>query len=207
MARRDLTNAEIEQMGEENPGSAAEYLRLRREELEAERQVEREKEDEDWEEAYAHVLSALEGRTPFDVLQGLYLQHEVEALLRGGDERLAREEMRRFAQRAEINERDRIAYLRSLALLSEFEGNTQRAIEHLHEAEALAEKIGLPGELRRIRSRLGDLHERRGEDGLARQAFSRAVQTLRMLAEKIGDDKLRNDFLAAPQVHRVLGRA
>jgi hypothetical protein len=122
--------------------------------------VEREKEDEDWEEAYAHVLRALEGRTPFDVLQGLYLQHEVEALLRGGDERLAREEMRRFAQRAEINERDRIAYLRSLALLSEFEGNTQRAIEHLHEAEALAEKIGLPGELRRIRMMFRKLFSR-----------------------------------------------
>jgi hypothetical protein len=47
MARRDLTNEEIEQMGQENPGSAAEYLRLRREELEAEKQAEREEEDEE----------------------------------------------------------------------------------------------------------------------------------------------------------------
>jgi hypothetical protein len=31
MARRDLTNEEIEQMGRDNPGSAAEYLCLRRE--------------------------------------------------------------------------------------------------------------------------------------------------------------------------------
>lgn len=45
MARRDLTNEEIEQMGRETPGSAAEYLRLRREELEAEKQAEREKDD------------------------------------------------------------------------------------------------------------------------------------------------------------------
>ena len=28
MARPDLTNEEVEQMGQENPGSAAEYLRL-----------------------------------------------------------------------------------------------------------------------------------------------------------------------------------
>src|SRR3954468_14715234 len=46
MARRDLTNEEIEQMGRDNPGSAAEYLRLRDEELEAERQAEREANDE-----------------------------------------------------------------------------------------------------------------------------------------------------------------
>ena len=52
--------------------------------------------------------------------------------------------MRRLAERAEVNERERIAYLRSLAVLSEFEGDTQRAIDHLHEAYTLAEKIGLP---------------------------------------------------------------
>jgi hypothetical protein len=45
MVRRDLTNKEIEQMGREEPGSAAEYLRLRREELEAEKQKQREEND------------------------------------------------------------------------------------------------------------------------------------------------------------------
>src|ERR671920_745651 len=37
---------------------------------------------EDWEDAYAHALKAHQGRTYFDVLEGLYLPHEVEA--RGG---------------------------------------------------------------------------------------------------------------------------
>ena len=161
---------------------------------------------EDWEEAYAHALRAHQGRTSFDVLDGLYLRHEVEALLRGGDERSAREEVHRFAERAKVNQRNRIAYLRSLALLSEFEGDTQRAIEHLHEAEALAEKIGLPGELWQIQSRLGELHERRGEDGEAREAFSQAAQTLRTLAQKIGDQELREGFLSAPQVRQVFRR-
>jgi hypothetical protein len=45
MVRRDLTNQEIEQMGREEPGSAAEYLRLRREELKAEQQKQREADD------------------------------------------------------------------------------------------------------------------------------------------------------------------
>jgi DNA-binding SARP family transcriptional activator/tetratricopeptide (TPR) repeat protein len=160
---------------------------------------------EDWEEAYAHALEAHEGRTSLDPLDSLYLHHEVEALLRGGDERSAREDVRRFAEGAEVNERDRVAYLRSLALLSEFEGDTKRAIEHLHEAWALAQKIGLPKELWQIQSRIGNLYEQRGEDGEAREAFSGASQTLRTLAGQIGDEELKEGFLSARQVRRVLG--
>jgi tetratricopeptide (TPR) repeat protein len=160
---------------------------------------------EDWEEAYAYALRAHQGRTYFDLLGGLYLYHEVEALVRGGDERLAREEVHRFAQRAQTNERYRVAYLRSLAILSEWEGDTQRAIDHLHEAHTLAEKIGVPKELWQIQSRIGELYERRGEVEQARAAFSGAAQTLRMLAGKIGDQELREGFLSAPQVRRVLG--
>jgi tetratricopeptide (TPR) repeat protein len=126
--------------------------------------------------------------------------------VRGGDERLAREEVSRFAQRAKVNERERITYLRSLAVLSEWEGDTKRAIDHLHEAYTLAEKIGLPKELWQIQSSIGELYERRGETEEAHAAFSRAAQILRMLAQKIGDEELREGFLLAPQVRRVLGR-
>jgi tetratricopeptide (TPR) repeat protein len=160
---------------------------------------------ENWEDAYAHALRVHQNKSSLDVLKGFYLHYEVEALLRGGDERRAREELHSFVERAEVNERDRIVYLRSSSVLSEFEGDTQRAIDHLHEAEALAEKIGLPGELWQIQSRIGDLHEGLGEAEEAREAFSRAAQNLRMLAGKIGDEKLREGFLAAPQVRRVLG--
>src|SRR5215211_5689684 len=159
----------------------------------------------DWEDAYAHVLRAHQVRTSLDVREGIYLHHEVEALLRGGDERIAREEVRRLADRAEVNERERLAYLRSLALLSEFEGDTRRAIEHLREAHTLAQRIGLPKELWQIQSRLGALYGQRGETREAREAFSRAAQTLRELAQKIGDEELREGFLSAPQVRRVLG--
>jgi tetratricopeptide (TPR) repeat protein len=159
---------------------------------------------EDWKDAYAHARKAQEISMFFNPVLSVYLHHEVEALLRGGDEGLAREEVRRFAERARTNERDRMAYLRSLAVLSEWEGDTKSAIDHLREAEALAEKIGPPGELWQIRSRTGELHERGGEVGEAREAFFRAAQILRALAAKIKDEGLRESFLAAPQVRRVL---
>ncbi len=45
MARRDLTNEEVERMGREEPGSAARYLEERRAELEAEERAGRERDD------------------------------------------------------------------------------------------------------------------------------------------------------------------
>jgi tetratricopeptide (TPR) repeat protein len=161
---------------------------------------------ENWEEAYPHARRAHEAGTSFDVLDGLYLHYEVEALLRGGDERRAREVVRRFADRPRTNGRERIAYLRSMAVLSEFEGDTQRAIGQLHEARILAEKIGLPKELWQSQSKIGELYERCREDGQARKAFFRTAQTLRMLAGKIRDEELREGFLSAPRVRRVLER-
>ena len=161
---------------------------------------------ENWEEAHAHARRAHEAGVFFNQLLTIYLHHEVEALLRGGDKNLAREEVSRFAERAQTNERDRIAYLRSLAVLSEWEGDTERATGELQEAETLAEKIGQPGGLWQIRAALGELYERRGEAGEARAAFVRAAQTLSTLAEKIGDKELKESFLSAPHVRCVLGR-
>jgi DNA-binding SARP family transcriptional activator/predicted ATPase len=161
---------------------------------------------ENWEDAHAHARRAHEAGVFLNQLLTIYLHHEVEALLRGGDENLAREEVSRFAERAQTNERDRIAYLRSLAVLSEWEGDTERATGELQEAETLAEKIGQPGGLWQIRAALGELYERRGEAGEARAAFVRAAQTLSTLAEKIGDEGLKESFLSAPPVRRVLGR-
>ena len=78
-------------------------------------------------------------------------------------------------------------------------------MDHLREAEALAEKIGLPRELWQIQSKIGELHEQRGQTEEARERSLMAAQTLRMLAGKIGDEELREGFLSAPRVRRVLG--
>jgi hypothetical protein len=85
--------------------------------------------------------------------------------------------VRRFANHAEVNHRNRIIYMRALTVLEEWEDDTQRALGRLRKAEALAEEIGLPDELWQIRSRIGELHERRGETDEAHQAFSQAAQT------------------------------
>jgi DNA-binding SARP family transcriptional activator len=160
---------------------------------------------EDWEDAYTHAKKVHEDRTSFHALDIYYLHHVVEGLLRGGDERSAREEVERFAERAEANERERIAYLRSLAVLSQWKGDIGRAIEHLQEARALAEKIGLPKELWQIQARLGELHEQRGKETEAHKAYSLAAQTLRTLAENIENEELKERFLSAPLTRRVLG--
>jgi hypothetical protein len=47
MARRDLSNEEIEAMGKQEPGSASRYLKERCAEIEAEKQAEREKDDKE----------------------------------------------------------------------------------------------------------------------------------------------------------------
>jgi DNA-binding SARP family transcriptional activator/tetratricopeptide (TPR) repeat protein len=159
---------------------------------------------EDWQEAYAYALRAQKSRTSVDVLEGIHLYDEVEALLRGGDHRGAREEVNRFANRAKINKRDGVPYLRSLAVLSEWQGNTRRAITHLHEAHALAQEIELPKELWQIQSKIGELYERRGEVEQAQEAFSGAAQILEDLAASMGDTGLREGFLAAPRVRRVI---
>jgi tetratricopeptide (TPR) repeat protein len=160
---------------------------------------------ENWEDANTHARRAHDAGTFSNPQLSVHLHHGVEALLRGGDEDLAREEVRRFAERARANDRDRMSYLRALAVLSEWEGDTKSAIVQLHEADALGEEIGPPSELWQIRSRIGEIYERRGETDEAQKAFSRAAQTLRDLAAKIGDEELREGFLTAPRVRRVLG--
>jgi hypothetical protein len=47
MPRRDLTNKEIEEMGRQEPGSAARYLEERRAEIAADKQAEREEDDKE----------------------------------------------------------------------------------------------------------------------------------------------------------------
>ena len=63
---------------------------------------------EDWEDAHAHAKRAYELGMFFIPMFSIHLHREVEALLRGGDEELAREEVCRFAERAKANGRDRM---------------------------------------------------------------------------------------------------
>jgi len=163
----------------------------------------------DWEAArrYALEVAAIREAAPtrfmfFDFER----YHETEALLRSGEESLARENVRRLGERVGHNRRFRLVYLRMLAVLNRWDGDIGGALANLREAEALAQEIGLPGELWQIRAALGELHEESGDDARARDAFSRAAETLRSLAGRIDDPTLQASFLETPQVRHVLER-
>jgi DNA-binding SARP family transcriptional activator len=131
--------------------------------------------------------------------------HETEALLRGGEEKLAREDVKRFGERVEGNRRFRLVHLQMLAVLVGWEGQSGEALARLQEAGTLAEEIGLPGELWQIWAAIGELYEQRGEPEEARDTFSRAASIVERLAGEIEEEEaLKEGFLSAPQVLRVL---
>jgi tetratricopeptide (TPR) repeat protein len=133
--------------------------------------------------------------------------HETEALLRGGDEERAREDVQRFGASIRTNRRQRLPYLRAQATLAQWDGETREAMAYLQEAANLANEIGLPGELWQIQVALGDVYMSCGEREQEYQAFARAVAIVQELAEKMGDEALRTNFLAEPAIRRVLERA
>ena len=163
----------------------------------------------DWEEARTHALEAAarRGEVVLQLTAPLHFHLEVEALLRGGEETLARKELLRFGEHVGESPRLRVSYLRARALLGRWQTETQAAIKSLQEAEELAKEIGLPGELWQIRAGLGELHEGIGEVVDAHQAFAGAAEGLRSLAERIGGKGLKTGFLAAPQARQVLEKA
>jgi Flp pilus assembly protein TadD len=87
--------------------------------------------------------------------------------------------------------------LRSLAVLAEWEGDTQQAIAHLQEALALAEAIGLPGEQWPILAALGELYQATGDEEGARRAKDQAADIVSRLAEKIEDERMREKWVTA----------
>jgi hypothetical protein len=141
------------------------------------------------------------------ILLDFFRQYETEALLCGGDELQAREEVQRLGERVGPYPRFRIVYLRSLAVLAAWDRHSEQAIGHLREAAGLAADLGLPGERWQIQAALGRLYEAGGEPTQARTAFGEAARIIQGLAEGIRDEALRSRFLAGPQIQQVLQQA
>lgn len=102
-----------------------------------------------WVEAYTYALQAIALRKRFGkilIQLDFSRPYEIEALLHAGNEQQVREEIRHMEHCLDSNQRFRIPYLRSLAALTAWEGRTEQAIDHLHEAIQLATTIVLPGE-------------------------------------------------------------
>src|SRR6266849_1909790 len=160
-----------------------------------------------WEAAYRYAVKAIVLRKSTEaalIAWDFFQQYETEALLRGGEERQAREAVQRLGEGLGPNHRFRLPYLRSLAVLAAWEGNTEQAIDHLREAAGLAAELGLPAEQWQIQEILGRLYQASGEQEQARTAFGEAARIILGLAEGIGDEALRTNFLAGPQIQPLL---
>jgi hypothetical protein len=156
----------------------------------------------EWQAACAEALclrqrvteQKLERALPFTLL--LSLVPLVAAILRAGEQEAAAALVQGLDAQARANRRSRVACLRAAALVSHCQGATEHAIAQLHEAAALAEEIGLPGELWQIYTALGELYRMRGAETQAQALRSRAATILRTLAGSLHDEHLREDFLA-----------
>ena len=161
----------------------------------------------DWEAAYRSAVKAIAIRKGYGaalIPLDFSPQYETEALLRGGEECQAREEVQRLGERVGSYQRFRIVYLRSLATIAAWEGQSERAIDHLCEAAQLAAELGLPGEQWQIQAALGSLYEAAGKPAQADTAWAKASRIVQGLAEGIGDKALRMRFLAGSQIQPVL---
>jgi tetratricopeptide (TPR) repeat protein len=163
-----------------------------------------------WGQAHTCTVQAMAFRESFAramILLDFSPQYETEALLRGGDESQARVAVSQLGERVGANRRFRIPYLRSLAVLAQWDGHSEQAIGHLREAAGLAADLGLPAEQWQIQAALGALYEAAGEPAQARTAYGEAATIIGGLAEGITDETLRARFLAGPQIHPVLQHA
>ena len=164
----------------------------------------------EWEQAYRYALKAIAIRKHTNgalIMWDFCPHYEMEALLHGGDERQAREAVQRLREHQVSSPRFRIPYLRSLAVLAAWDGESEQAIGHLREADQLAADLGLPGERWQILAALGNLYETRREQEQAHTAFAEAASIIQELAQGIEDETLRSRFLASPHIHQVVQQA
>jgi tetratricopeptide (TPR) repeat protein len=159
----------------------------------------------DWGQAHVYARQTLLSREDDSLLpMGLIGWYETEALLRGGDDDLARAEVERLGKTLGKNRRYRLPWLRSLAVLAQWDGDTDRAIRHLQAAVALGQEIGLPGEEWSILGALGALYAGQGDQAEAQRAWKAAAGIILSLAETIDEEDLRAGFLAAEAVRGIL---
>ena len=164
----------------------------------------------EWEAARRYALQAITERNRTEaalVWLDFSWHYETEALLHTGDERQARKAVQRLGERLGSNLRFHIPYLRSLALLADWQGHGEQAIDYLRQAAGLAVDLGLPEEQWQIQARLARMYQAGGEQEQARLAFREAARIIQGLAEGIKDETLRARFLAGPQIQLALQHA
>ena len=114
-----------------------------------------------WSQAYAHAEQVLAIRAVDPTLKAfaaLTLWHETEALVQAGEIERATADVERHGKHLTwtLHHRYRLPYLRALAALARYDKRELAALAYLREAVALAEAIGLPGELWQLYIALGE---------------------------------------------------
>jgi tetratricopeptide (TPR) repeat protein len=157
----------------------------------------------DWASAHTHARQALAHRRYDALYLGLTRWHETEALLRGGDEEIARADAAHFGalvaddEYGADNPRFQIPYHRCLAVLATWEGDTTQAIVQLEAALILADEMQLPGEQWSILAALTALYVAAGKDSQAGERRRQAAKVGRWLADQLDDSALREAFSQA----------
>jgi tetratricopeptide (TPR) repeat protein len=158
----------------------------------------------DWRTAYDEAASAagLRDEVPVQSTAALHFHLEVEALLHGGDQDLARDQLARFGAATGENRRLRLAHQRALAVLGRHDGDETAALAHLQAARGLAEEIGLPGELWQVEALTGAIQAGLGNEAEAQRSRARAAAIVNRLAAGIRNRALRLRYVSATAVHR-----
>ena len=161
----------------------------------------------DWGQAHEYAIQILQAREGESKLPlGLTSWYETEALLRGGDEDLARAEVGRMDKIRGNNKRYRLPLLRSQAVLAQWDGNVAQAVTHLENALTLAQEMELPGDEWPILGELGKLYAGQGEEAKSREAYKEAGTIIDRLAGTIDDEGLREGFVTAVPTRAILGK-
>lgn len=161
----------------------------------------------DWGQAHVYARQTLQSRENESLLpMGLTGWYETEALLRGGDGDIARAEVERLGKIVGNNQRYYLLWLRSLAVLAQWDGELEQAVAHLQAAAALAQQIGLPGEEWSILGALGALYERQRDQDKALRAWKASADIILSLADTLNEEEVRAGFLAADAIQYILKR-
>ena len=158
----------------------------------------------EWDDAYAYTQQWLERcHEASRYAETVTRWHEIEALLRGGDEERAQEVIRVLDEQMRTNKRYRLPYFRSLAVLAREHGERERERVYLYEALQGAEEMRLPGEVWQLRAALANLYHVSKQEEQAREMCAHAAQNIHKLVEKMNEPQ-RKAFLATPHVQHVL---
>lgn len=154
----------------------------------------------DWSGAHRAAREAAELRSTMQIwllLTDFGRQHEITALLHGGDADLARTQIRCLEMHVGHNRRFQLVLMRMQGVLAQWEGDLAAAGAYFRAALALAEELCLPGEQWQIAVALGAVYAAQPDETQAQQAYARAASIIYALADGLYGTPFRETFLAA----------